>query len=161
MNDHRNLARTPAESRISRILKEWTGRHDREPKKHRQELEAATRTKDEGTRTDLEKEVDREREIERIKRDFERMAKDFNMEKSRLESRITELENENRRYAEELEGLRDQVLQARREAETLQIKHKRREIELLQRRRKSEILVSWKRNTMLEKPQSTVPRAPE
>ena len=124
-------------------------------------MEAATRTKDEGTRTDLEKEVDREREIERIKRDFERMAKDFNMEKSRLESRIMELENENRRYAEELEGLRDQVLQARREAETLQIKHKRREMELLKRRRKSEILVSWKRNTMLEKPQSTVPRAPE
>ena len=138
-NDHRNLVPTLAGGRIGRILRKWASRYDGELKRHRQELEAATRTKDEETRAELEKEVDREREeIERIKHNSERMAKDFNTEKSRLQSRIIELENENHRYVEELEGLRDQVFQAREEAETLQIEHRRRETELLQKKEAEE-----------------------
>ena len=102
-------------------------------------MEATTHTKDEETRAELEKEADRRQEdIELIKRDLERVNADFSTEKSRLEFRIIELENGTYRYAEELEGLRDQVVQAHKEAETLQIRHKQRERELLDEKKEAE-----------------------
>ncbi|KAG9315293.1 hypothetical protein JVU11DRAFT_4432 [Chiua virens] len=70
------------------------------------------------TRSELQEEVDRkQQEIARIQRDLERVMADFIATTSQLESRIAEMEKESHQFADELEGLQEQVVQARKEAE--------------------------------------------
>ncbi|KAI5990118.1 P-loop containing nucleoside triphosphate hydrolase protein, partial [Pisolithus albus] len=98
VNQRKDLAQTAAGSELTRLLKEQAQRYDDEVTELRGELELATRAKDEA-RKELQEEVERKRqEIERIQRDVGRMATDFLAERSRLESRIVEMEAENRRY---------------------------------------------------------------
>ncbi|KAF8135027.1 P-loop containing nucleoside triphosphate hydrolase protein [Boletus edulis] len=139
VNERKDLAHTAAGAELTRALKEQADRHDEELKKLRQEMEVAMRAKDEETKSELQEEVDRKREeVERIQRDSERMAADFIAEKVRLESKIAEMEDENRRRVRELEGLQEQVLHARKEVETSQVEHARRETELQNEKKEAE-----------------------
>ncbi|KAF9237659.1 hypothetical protein BU15DRAFT_75854 [Melanogaster broomeanus] len=80
VNEHRDLAHTAAGAELTRDG-------------------AAMRAKDDETRNELQEEVEKKREeIERARRDAERMAAEFVAEKARLQSRIAEMEAENRRY---------------------------------------------------------------
>ncbi|KAI5985906.1 hypothetical protein EDC04DRAFT_3000249 [Pisolithus marmoratus] len=116
VNQRKDLARTAAGAELTRLLKEQAERYGDEVRKLCGELELATRTKDEA-RKELQEEVEKKRgEIERIQRDVGRMAMDFLVERARLESRIVEMEAENRR---------------KWKVESMQIEHARRESELL------------------------------
>ncbi|KAI6165664.1 P-loop containing nucleoside triphosphate hydrolase protein [Pisolithus thermaeus] len=131
VNQRKGLAQSAAGSELTRLLKEQAQRYGDEITKLRGEVELATRAKDEA-RKELQEEVERKRlEIERIQHDVGRMATDFLVERSRLESRIAEMEAENRRYLANLKDLQDQVNNVRKEAESMQIEHARRESELL------------------------------
>lgn len=131
VNQRKDLAQTSAGSELTRLLKAQAQRYDDEITGLQGELELATRAKDEAHK-ELQEEVERKRqEIERIQRDVGRMATDFLAERSRLESRIVEMEAENRRYLANLKDLQDQVNNARKEAESMQLEHARRESELL------------------------------
>ncbi|KAI6038796.1 P-loop containing nucleoside triphosphate hydrolase protein [Pisolithus marmoratus] len=131
VNQRKDLARTAAGAELTRLLKEQAERYGDEVRKLRGELELATRAKDEA-RKELQEEVEKKRgEIERIQRDVGRMATDFLVERARLESRIAEMEAENRRYLANMQDLRDQVNNSRKEVESMQIEHARRESELL------------------------------
>ncbi|KAI6098405.1 P-loop containing nucleoside triphosphate hydrolase protein [Pisolithus croceorrhizus] len=131
VNQRKGLAQTAAGSELTRLLKEQAQRYGDEITNLRGEVELATRAKDEA-RKELQEEVERKQlEIERIQRDVGRMATDFLVERSRLESRIAEMEAENRRYLANLKDLQDEVNNVRKEAESMQIEHARRKSELL------------------------------
>lgn len=131
VEERKDLAHTAAGAELTRLLKEQVERYDEEVRKLREELELATHAKDEA-RKELQEEMERKREeIERIQRDVGRMATDFMAEKTRLEDRIAEMEAENRRHLAHLRDLQDQVDNARKEVESMQIEHARRESELL------------------------------
>ncbi|KAH7884700.1 P-loop containing nucleoside triphosphate hydrolase protein, partial [Phlebopus sp. FC_14] len=131
VNEHRDLAHTSAGAELTRALKEQEERHNEELRKLRSEMEAALRAKDEETRGELQDEVDKKREeIARIQHDAERMAADFNAEKSRLEARIAQMEEENRRHLQELGGLQDKLqrqAKVREEEERARLKQEEQE----------------------------------
>ncbi|KAI5994317.1 hypothetical protein EDC04DRAFT_2613220, partial [Pisolithus marmoratus] len=115
VNQRKDLARTAAGAELTRLLKEQAERYGDEVGKLRGELKLATRAKDEA-RKELQEEVEKKRgEIERIQRDVGRMATDFLVERARLESRMAEMEAENRRYLANMQDLRYQLLAVQRE----------------------------------------------
>lgn len=131
MNEHKDLTQTSAGAELTRVLRKQAERHDEEIRRLHAEMEDAVHAKNE-SRKELQAEVDKKREeVERIQRDVERMAADFQAEKTRLESRIAEIEAENRRYLDNMQHLQEQVVEARKQVESMQIERARRESELL------------------------------
>ncbi|KAH0833287.1 hypothetical protein J3R83DRAFT_12352 [Lanmaoa asiatica] len=117
VNERKDLAHTAAGAELTRALKEQADRHDDELKKLRQEMEAAMRAKDEETSI--------------WRQTSSRRNRDLNLGSHKWKP-------ENRHYVQELEGLQEQVLQARKEVETSQVEHARRESELLKAKKEAE-----------------------
>ncbi|KAL4074774.1 hypothetical protein V8B97DRAFT_1947150, partial [Scleroderma yunnanense] len=130
VDEKKDLVHTSAGVELIHMLREQAERQTQELKNLRAEMEVSIHVKDEVHR-ELQEEVERKREdIERIQRDVEWMATEFVVEKARLEGRIAQMEADNQRHVQSLQELQNQVDDARKQVETMQMDHVRRESEL-------------------------------
>ncbi|KAI5994302.1 hypothetical protein EDC04DRAFT_2613206 [Pisolithus marmoratus] len=113
VDEHKQVVHTAAGEELTSALREQAQSYGDELRDLRTELEAAMKARDEETRQEVQGELERKREeLARIKQDVEHMTERFISEKTRLESRIAEMEAANHQHVERLQDMQNLVSQA-------------------------------------------------
>ncbi|KAI5998687.1 hypothetical protein EDD15DRAFT_186543 [Pisolithus albus] len=98
---------------LANALRKQSQSHDEKLRILRADMEAAMKAQKEEIRQEVLEELERKREeVERLKRDVECMTERFVSEKTRLESRIAEMEATHRQHVDRLQDMQNQVSQA-------------------------------------------------
>ncbi|KAI6025176.1 hypothetical protein PISMIDRAFT_550392 [Pisolithus microcarpus 441] len=113
VDEHKQLIHTAAGEELTSALREQAQSYNDELRSLRTEMETAMKAKDEETRREVQEELERKREeLTRIKRDVESMTERFVSEKTRLETRIADMEAANRQHVGQLLDMQNLVSQA-------------------------------------------------
>lgn len=111
--DELEFAYNAAGEGLASALRKQSQSHDEKLRILRADMEAAMKAQKEETHQEVQKELERKHEeVERMKRDVECMTERFVSEKTRLESRIAEMEATHRQHVDRLQDMQNQVSQA-------------------------------------------------
>ncbi|OAX39966.1 hypothetical protein K503DRAFT_799234 [Rhizopogon vinicolor AM-OR11-026] len=127
IDEHKPIEKTAAGSELRRALDEQADRHKEEIRDLRAEMEAAMHVRDEETRGEFQKALEKKQQdhLHIIEQSSQRMASEFTAERARLEARITQMEGEHHKQLQtlaDLQGEITRVLQEKRQQESLHLR---------------------------------------
>ncbi|KAG1750745.1 hypothetical protein EDB19DRAFT_2009187 [Suillus lakei] len=132
VNEHMPIGETAAGAELRHALDEQAEHYREEIRSLRAEMEAALRAKDEETRGELQEELKRKQEeCLRIEQNSQRMAAEFAAERTRLEALILQMEAEQQKQLQTLEGLQGEIVKVLTEKEQQEALHTQRKSEIL------------------------------
>ncbi|KAG2134841.1 P-loop containing nucleoside triphosphate hydrolase protein [Suillus clintonianus] len=132
VDEHKPIEKTAAGSELRRALDEQADGHREEIRNLRAEMEAAMRAKHEERRSELQEELEKkQQECMRIEENSQRMASEFAAERTRLEARILQMEDDHQKQLEVLEGLQGDIARVLSEKEQQESLHIRKQSEML------------------------------